>query len=239
MPTPPNSEHEKQDGHRDENQHHHHQQAGKQLAEHQFVIAQVGHQQQNQRLPVLLLRDAAGREQERKKQHQRKLHEAEDLEHQAAEPRHVAHAADLLPAEHRLTGGVHQHEQRGHVAGTDQEMAQLARRSQRLAAENRTGKQGGILGDQGQPATVTNPLAAFKGPVANQGPARSLPSPPSSSLEANSADSEKTSEIPSSLPQKLPKRNLCRDRQGQAGFTFLQAGTARCVVRQRQSASAF
>ena len=54
---------------------------------------------------------------------------------------HVAHAADLLPAEHRLRGRVHQHKQRRHITGADQEVLELSRRSQSLAAENRTGKQ--------------------------------------------------------------------------------------------------
>ncbi len=82
-------------------------------------IPHVGHQQQNQRPPVFFLGDAAGSEKQGEKQDQRKLHQRENLEDQAAEPRHIADAADLLPAEHRLTGGVHQHEQGGHVTRSD------------------------------------------------------------------------------------------------------------------------
>ena len=128
-PRAPQQRDKKQHGDRDDDQRHHHQQAGEQFAEDELVIAEVGHQEQDQRLPVLLLGHATRRKQEREEQNERELYDAEDLKDEAAEPGHIAKAADLLPAEHRLHGGVHQHKQGGHVARADKKMLELTRRS--------------------------------------------------------------------------------------------------------------
>ena len=113
---------------------------GAELAEDKFAGGQVGHQQQQQRPTVLFLGDAAGTEDQREEQHQRQLDHREDLEQQAAEAGRVADVADLLPAEDRLVGGVHQYEQSGDVAGADQKVPQLAGGRGRLASEDRSGQ---------------------------------------------------------------------------------------------------
>ena len=111
------------------------EQTGRQLSQHQFTIAQIRHQQQNQRPPVFLLRNATGGKQQGEEEYERQLHDRKHLKHQAAESCHVADVSHLLPAKCDLSCCIHQNEKRRDVTGPHQVMSQLTRQNQRFAAE--------------------------------------------------------------------------------------------------------
>jgi hypothetical protein len=138
---PPENVDQHENRHRGRYEHRHRQQARQQFSEHQFAVAQVGHQEQNQCLPVFFLGDPAGGKQRREERHERQLNHRKKLEQQAAKARHVSQVADLLPSKRRLPRRVHQNKQGADVACPEHEMPRVARRGQNFSTENRAGEQ--------------------------------------------------------------------------------------------------
>ena len=92
------------------------------------MIRQPRHQQQDQRLLVLLQGDAAGRPQGRQKGEQGQLQRSEQKKQDRPKLCHVADAADdLRPGQHQPRG-THQHEQRRAIHPAIQKMLRPPRR---------------------------------------------------------------------------------------------------------------
>ena len=77
---PPNSIDSKNSGIESANHEQDAQEAGQQLAQHQFGVGQVGQQQEVKRAAIFFASDGAGGHQRPREEHNRQLHECEDLE---------------------------------------------------------------------------------------------------------------------------------------------------------------
>ena len=124
------------------------QQRGEELAEDDLQVAQVGHQQQDERPPVLLVGDRRGREQRGEEQDQGQLEEGEHPVEDAAEPGDHAELVDVAPADQRLPGRPHQDEQDPDVRRPHDVEPDRPGGGQHLPGDDRASEQGKLLRDR-------------------------------------------------------------------------------------------
>ncbi len=121
------------------------QEAGRELADNDLEVTEIGHEQQNERASILFVRDGGCGAQGSKEQQQR------ELEHRHQEVQNAPKAGEgskfmhLPPADQRLPGGPHQNEHAGGKRRANDVKPQRSGRRQHLARDDGSGEQKRIL----------------------------------------------------------------------------------------------